>query len=558
MFYSELADVLQRAIVSLGFGDVPVELAHPTDRSHGDLTTSIALVLAPTLDRSPRDIAEAIVAGVDAPPYIDRFEVAGPGFINIYLSREFFRKATESILSLGDVWGKGTALAGRRIMVEHSQPNPFKPFHIGHLMSNTLGESISRLIEWSGAEVRRVNYQGDVGLHVAKALWGLAHLKGDPTSIEDLGSAYVEGNRAYEEDEGARAEIVAYNKLVYAHAPEITDTYTKGREASLAHFEELYALLGSRFDHYFFESETAEPGRALVKEGLARGTFTESEGAIVFRGEAYGLHTRVFITKDGLPTYEAKELGLAYKKREKWEFDLSITTTAVEQKEYMRVVYKALSLLNPALGEKLLHVPHGMLLLTSGKMSSRRGNVITGESLLSEMRARAWEKVKDRDLPPLERDTIRDAVAVAAIKYSILKQKAGKNIIFDPDASLSFEGDSGPYLQYAHTRAVSVLEKADAEGVVAFCEVPLPEVTDLERLLYRFPEVVARATEEFEPHHVTTYLTELAGVWNSWYAAERILDGSSFAPYKVALATAFAHTMKNGLCLLGIEAPRRM
>ncbi len=558
MLVLHIRTALERAIRDAGLPPIEVVLEHPKDLAHGEYASNVALALSRATNAPPREVAERIVARIELPPLVLRCEVAGPGFINFTLSREFFRGATESILTLADAWGKGTALEGKRVLVEHSQPNPFKPFHIGHLMSNTLGESISRLIEYSCAEVRRANYQGDVGLHVAKALWGLAKFAGDPTSIEDLGRAYVEGNRAFEEDEHARTEIVELNKKVYERAPNLMETYSRGREASLAHFEELYALLGSRFDYYFFESESAEPGRALVKEGLAQGIFTESEGAIVFKGEPYGLHTRVFITKDGLPTYEAKELGLAHLKAEKWNFDLSITTTAVEQKEYMQVVYKVLSLLRPSLGEKLFHVSHGMLLLTSGKMSSRKGNVITGESLLSDMRARAWEKVKDRELPPLERDAIRDAVAVAAIKYSILKQKSGKNIVFDPEQSLSFEGDSGPYLQYAHTRAVSVLEKAAEAGVLATCDEPLPVTTDLERLLYRFPEVVARATEEFEPHHVTTYLTELAGVWNSWYAAERILDGSPYAPYKVALASAFAYTMKNGLQILGIEAPRHM
>jgi arginyl-tRNA synthetase len=205
------------------------------------------------------------------------------------------------------------------------------------------------------------------------------------------------------------------------------------------------------------------------------------------------------------------------------------------------------------------HVTHGMMSLAGGvKMSSRKGNVITGESLIENMLELATERVRDRDLPEEERVTIAEAVGVAAIKYSILKQKAGKNISFDPEQALSFEGDSGPYLEYAHTRAVSVLERAKKEGMIPATNLAPRESIVLERLLYRFPEVVARAQKEHEPHFVTTYLTELAGVWNSWYANDRIIESSLEAPYKLALAQAFEQTIKNGLWLLGIKAPPRM
>lgn len=558
MVQSQLRTYIQQACDALGLPVDTIELVHPVNIDHGDYATNIALALAKGVGKNPRALADEIVAALSPAEWIDRVEVAGPGFINVFLSRAYLRDLVRVALKEHTAWGMHTALTGRRVMVEHTQPNPFKPFHIGHLMSNTIGESISRLYTFAGAEVRRANYQGDVGLHVAKCLWGLRKLNGNPHSVEDLGHAYVEGNRAYEDDKETQREIVEYNRMVYEHAHEITEVYKTGREVSLAHFEELYRLLGSQFDYYFFESQSQVPGRMMVKEGLADKVFAESEGAVVFPGEQYGLHTRVFLTREGLPTYEAKELGLVQLKAEKWPFDISITTTAVEQEEYFKVVFKALSLLRPEFDHKVRHIPHGMMILTTGKMSSRKGNVITGESLLTDMIDRAREKVAERDLSDEEKESIACMVAVAAIKYSILKQKTGKNIIFDPEQSLSFDGDSGPYLQYAHTRAVSVLERAKVAGVAPSAELAPHDAVVLERLLYRFPEVVRRAREEHEPHHVTTYLTDLAGEWNRWYAVEKILDGTPVAPYKLALAQAFALTMKNGLWLLGIEAPERM
>ncbi len=552
-----IKELFARALASLHL-PTEVVLEHPSDLAHGDFSTNAALVYAKEAGEDPRALAQRIVEALPTGDLFERVLVAGPGFINMHLARTFLRDTVRDALRAGDRWGTHEARAGQKVMVEYTQPNPFKPFHIGHLMSNSIGESLSRLYEFSGAEVRRANYQGDVGLHVAKCLWGLKKKSGDPHSVSDLGRAYVEGNAAYEDDPEARREIVEFNKKVYARDPEILDAYRIGREVSLERFEELYHMLGTSFDHYFFESEAERPGRMLVKEGLADGVFTESEGAVVFRGEEQGLHTRVFLTRDGLPTYEAKELGLAQLKAEKWDFDRSITVTAVEQVEYFKVIRAALARLRPEIASKIVHVPHGMMVLTSGKMSSRKGNVVTGEEMLENMCVLAREKVAERDIPTEEKEEIARVVAVAAIKYGVLKQKAGKNITFDPSAALSFDGDSGPYLQYAHTRAVSVLAKAHAAGVSPSTALAPREVTTLERLLHRFPEVVLRASMEHEPHHVTTYLVDLAAAWNSWYGAERILDGSPVAPYKLALADAFRLTMRNGMHLLGMEAPERM
>ncbi len=553
-----LQETFQKAVSAVGGSLDTIIFEHPAELEKGDYATNVALVLAKEMKKNPKVLAEEIVAHIEKPEEVERIEVASIGFINIFLNRTYFRDAVRTILSKGEDWGKGEALTAKKVLIEYTDPNPFKVFHIGHLMPNVIGESIARLYTFVGADVRRANYQGDVGLHVAKCLWGLVKTGGNPRSVEDLAKAYTEGSKMYEEQEEAKQEIVQYNKMVYEKAREIEEAYRLGREASLARFEELYAILGTKFDYYFFESDTQVPGRMLVKEGLADGVFEESDGAVVYKGEAEGLHTRVCRTKEGLPTYAAKDLGLAILKAEKWDFDISISVTGVEQKEYFKVLISALGKLRPMLAKKMVHIPHGLMQFTTGKMSSRLGNVITGESLLENMLVLAREKVAERDISEAEKETIARAVAVSAIKYSILKQKAGKNIVFDPNQALSFEGDSGPYLQYAHTRAVSLLAKAKAQGVFPSTELAPREITALERVLYRFPEVVARACEMHEPHFVTTYLVELASLWNSWYAQEKVLDGRLEAPYKLALVEAVAHTLKNGLWVLGIEAPEKM
>lgn len=547
---------LKEVLKELGIDAEPV-LEFPADLAHGDYSSNIAMVsikkMANPPAGGPKALAEKIVASLGAIDGVSKIEVAGPGFINFTLARESYASVLQNT---GIEWGRNEHVKGYKVMVEYSQPNPFKPFHIGHLMSTTVGEAISRLIEYSGADVYRANYGGDIGPHVAKCIWGLKKENLDPSRIADLGKAYVLGNSAYENDPAAKEEIEAINKRLYVGDPEFTEMYDVGKSASVKHFNAIYAVLGTRFDRQFYETETAPLGVTLVQEGLAKGIFEKSDNAIVYKGEKVGLHTRVFITAKDTPTYEAKELGLVKLKRDVFPFDLNVTTVAVEQDGYFKVVEAAIGELWPDMKGRYTHVTFGMMQLASGKMSSRKGNVITGESLIKEMRQKALEKMEGRDLP--DKAAVADAVAVAAIKYSILKQGTGKNIIFDPEASLSFEGDSGPYLQYSYVRAMSVLEKAGTKSSTIYGTKKIPElIPEFERLLPRFPDVVFRAAKEYEPHYVTTYLTELAAAFNSWYAWEKII-GSDHEAYSLLLVRAFATTMKNGLWLLGISAPEKM
>lgn len=537
---------LKKALNILGIDGAEMTLEYPADLAHGDFATNVAMVAAKEAGKNPRELAEEVVAKLGDIDGIEKIEVAGPGFINFHLSRGYFADIAAKV---DDDWGKSDTYKGHKEIFEYTDPNVFKVFHIGHLMPNVIGESLSRIAKFLGADVRQVNYQGDVGLHIAKALWGLSHDASlDVKNHDDLGKAYVAGNKAYEEDDDAKKEITNINKKVYAKDSSVYELYKTGRQTSLDHFEELYEILGTKFDQYFFESEVWEAGKACIEEGLKKGIFEESDGAIVFRGEKYGLHTRVFITSEGLPTYEAKDFGLVIAKNEYFPFDYSVIVTGKEQKEVFKVVFRAIQEFNPSFKGKLKHVYHGLMRLPEGKMASRAGNVVSGERLINDTISLSKERNSDLD--------VARQVAVAAIKYQILKQSLGKDMVYDQEQALSLEGDSGPYLQYTYVRAKSVLEKAGNNRATNRKVVP-ESIPEFERLMPRFPSVVERAANEYEPHHVTTYLTELASAFNSWYARERII-GDEYETYKLVLTRAFATTMKNGLWLLGIEAPEKM
>ncbi|HYF05320.1 MAG TPA: arginine--tRNA ligase [Patescibacteria group bacterium] len=570
MIKQKIRALVLDSIKALGFpSDTNFEILTPKP-GFGDFSSNAALILAKQQGTSPREMADALLEAITkhTPSAIDRIEIAGPGFINFFLAESFYTDITARILGAGDTWGSNQELTGKKIMIEYTDPNPFKPFHIGHLMTNAIGESLSRIVEASGAHLVRANYQGDVGLHVAKAIWALGG-EGLPDKslpvqeqAEYIGRCYVLGSRAYEDNLEAKAEIDVINKKVYTREDEvINEIYDWGREITLEAFEAIYKKLGTHFNYYFFESEMAIIGEKIVRANIGK-VFTESNGAIVFHGENYDpkLHTRVFISSQGLPTYEGKELGLVMTKFEKENPDVSITVTANEQAEYMRVVTKAVEQLEPSIAPRMHHICHGMMRLEAGKMSSRKGNVVTGESLLKDSYEEVYEKVLERDYSQELKESIATTVSVAALKYSILKPAMGGDITFDFERSISFEGDSGPYLQYAAIRARSILNKAAEAGLAPSADSRKGhEVTPLERELFRFEDVVFRAGKEYEPHHIVTFLTDLSAAFNQFYGAGQIVDAANLAaPYKLALTHAFYITLNNGLKLLGISLPEKM
>lgn len=563
----KLEEGLKKALIKEGIANPKVHIEHPEDISHGDFTTNIALVYSKSLNTSAKLLAEKIVEefNKNMPEEIVSVNIAGPCFINFKVKDLYFHK---EVLKIGKDFGKISLDAGKKIMVEYTDPNPFKIFHIGHLMANTIGETLSRLVEFSGAEVIRTNYYGDVGLHVAKTIWSILENKNSfPKESDDLllkmeflGKMYVLGSQAYEEG-SAKEDIAILNKKIFEKSDkEVNHFYDLGKKWSLEYFESIYKKLGTKFDEYFPESEVADLGIKIVKEFEKKGIFEKSDGATIFPGEKYGVHTRVFITSQGLPTYEAKELGLTKKKFEKYpDLSLSIVVTANEQNDYFKVLLKTIASIYPEIAEKMKHISHGILRPSSGKMSSRKGNIVSAEDLLSVFEELVIEKMKDREWDEKDKKNAIRMISVAALKYTILRQSIGGDIIYDPEKAVSFEGDSGPYLQYSCVRAKAVIKKAQEVGISNNAKKFSERAETIERLLVRFPEVVERARLEYSPQYISTYLIELASAFNSYYASNKIIDEKDpLSPYRVSIAKAFANVMENGLWVLGMRTPEKM
>jgi arginyl-tRNA synthetase len=541
--------------------DLSVELTRP-DEQFGDYATNVALQLAGRLGRPPREVAEELAAALRTAweGQVKAVTVAGPGFINITLSDEALAvQAAEASVK------KPQTFAGQTVVTEYSDPNPFKVLHVGHIYTSLMGDAINRLITAAGGTTHSVNFGGDVGLHVGKTMWAIIQdLGGElPEKLADIPEAersewmarqYVIGTKAYEEDETAKEAIITINKRVYElhtaqdHESPFARIYWTCRTWSYAYFDAFYTRIGTPFEKYYPESETTPLGLATVREQLAKGVYKESDGAVIFDGEPYGLHTRVFINSQGLPTYEAKDVGLIMAKWNDYHFDRSVIITGNDIIEYMKVVLKSIEQFAPELAQRTTHITHGMVKLAGGtKMSSRKGNFLRATDVI-DLAAEAAAKARG--------EAVDEQTVLGAVKYALLKQRIGADIIFLPEESVSLEGNSGPYLQYAHVRARSVLAKATAQPAQKVVSLTEGE-RSLARKISEYPEVVEKATKEFMPHHICTYLYELAQVFNRFYEHNRVV-GDPREAERLTLVTQYADVLKDGLGLLGIAAPNKM
>ena len=531
---------------------------------------------------------------------VDTIEVAGPGFINFKLKSTFLLDELQNIIT-NDDFGSNDILSEKRIMVEYAHPNPFKVIHIGHMRNVFYGESLIRILEAQGAEVIRTNYQGDVGMHVAKSIWGMMEkLKEEGITFEDLskrtleermafiGKSYALGATAYEEDKAKQQDIKDLNFMVYAVAQkdemqkhgwdakvkyiefvehekysieDVEKFWKEGVKWSLESDHIFYNRVNSTFVREYMESETMYFSEQNIEKAKEKGILVESEGAIVFKGEEYDLHTRVFVNSLGLPTYEGKDLGLAPMQFNDYgEIDLCIHNVAVEQKEYFKVIFKVLELLNPEdYAGRSYHTGYEFVGLKTGKMSSRKGKVVLAQDILDEAKAKISELIKDRDVD--NKDDVAEEVGKAAVKYSFLNISPKTYLAFDLEASLNFEGNSGPYLQYTFARANKITTSNDEILDLDNLSENLNEQeTMVLRLLTRFPEVVIEAGKALAPNIICSYLFEFAQAYNSFYKHNRILDeeNEQIKNTRLVLNQAAKIVLAKGLDLLGIETVEAM
>jgi arginyl-tRNA synthetase len=585
-----------------------IEIERPKDSNHGDYSTNIALKVAKQLQSNPRSLAEELVNKITSSnelnEIVSKVEIAGPGFINFFIDLQYIWKSYfESTLDINQV-GKNNILSGKTIMMEYAHPNPFKAFHIGHLRNIILGESLIRILETHGANVLRVNYQGDVGMHIAKSIWGLLQIIQEENinleifensthklKVQLLGRAYAKGAGAYKEDPEAEKEIKDINHTVYAIAQDIeiekynwtpsirysdfikSDKYSFEKIASLWKLgvrwsleyleSNIYKRLYTTFLRQYMESETQYLSEKNINLAIEQGILEKSDGAIVFKGEKYGLDTRVFLNSLQLPTYEGKELGLAELEFTDYgNIDLCIHNVAVEQISFFKVTFKVQELLNSQLYKgKQYHSAYEFVGLKKGKMSSRTGNVVLAEDVLDEAHNKIREIVEQRESTNFTSENIED-IAIGSIKYSFLNISPYSYLAFDLDKSVNFEGDSGPYIQYVFARANKIL--ADYGKEITFDPHQKYNFSEIEAKLLlkltQFGDAVIEAGKNLSPNNITSYLHELSQIFNSFYKNNKILKEPDLAEQskRLLLTKSTATIVQKGLDLLGIKVVAQM
>lgn len=640
----EIGKKLKSIISNLYNLDVEPSVTEAPKNFQADFSSNAAMAISKQVGKKPREVAEEIATEFKEDSGFE-VEVAGPGFLNFRTSDEYFET---KIADYCDNFMKNISqdeYSGQTVVCEFSDPNPFKVLHVGHLYTSIVGDSISRMIEFASGKVIRANFGGDVGLHVAKTLYSVLKNGEDTADINVIARNYVSGTQAYDDDEAAHAEITDLNKKIYEISKngagyyglnsdgsklgegsgekvddsvtingrkigttKVAELYFRGRTVSYKYFEDFYAKIGVKFDKYYPESTVAERGLSEIKAHIGD-VYEESDGAIVYKGEKDGLHTRVFINKNGLPTYETKDIGLLFTKNDDWHFDKSIVITGNDIIDYMKVVLTSVSKYAPDLVEKTIHLTHGNVRLPGNeKMSSRKGNFIKAVDILDEvddeMKKMKAEKgggaisVEGRANVPgakkgnvaavsentagvvtnsedsktnvrLEKaidagereqdELIEEKVSLAAIKYAFLKYKIGGNIIFDAKESISMTGNSGPYLQYSAVRAAKIIGNLLKNGVSS--KKDDWKLTESERNLIKkllmYPEELKVAISEFSPSKLCTYLYETAQEFSRFYETTKVA-GSEYEFERGQIVLAYLKTLTHGLSLLGIEVPERM
>nr|BAL53201.1 arginyl-tRNA synthetase [uncultured Chloroflexota bacterium] len=546
-----------------------------------------------------QELALALQEHLGQPAGFSRIEALN-GYLNLYFSpAEYARRVVDTVLEEGERFGRG-APKGERVMVEYAQPNTHHSFHIGHYRNTILGEVLARLLEFAGFETLRASYPGDIGLGVITVLWiyDKFYRGQEPEGIHERGQwllkLYVEANALLEpkenetpEERARREAYEAERRELYrrwdAGDPYVRELWLKTRQWSLDELQDILHTLDIHIDVWFFESEVDEPAKQIVQELIERGIAEDERPnggpVIVHIDEKLGLkkekyRTVVILRSDGTTLYLTKDLALAKEKFEKYGVDRSIYVVDVRQSLHFQQVFKILELWGFKQAEKCYHLGYGFVSLPQGAMSARRGRVVLFKEVLDEAIARVLTTIEQKNPQmPLElREEVARAVGLGALAYAMLSVDNNKDIVFNMEEALSFEGHTGPYLQNAHVRACSILRKAlnvetlrglDVASLLppAAFDYPLTShEVELVDLISRFPAVVQQAAQEYRPLIMANYAWELANAFHSFYHAAPVLQAEEIAvrDARLRLVAATRQVLANALRLLDIQAVEKM
>jgi arginyl-tRNA synthetase len=522
-----------------------------------------------------QELAELVRGYLGSPAGFERIE-AVKGYLNLYYSTaEYARRVLNTVFEHGEDYGRGEA-KGETVMVEYSQPNTHKTFHVGHLRNVITGSVVSNILEFAGYTVVRANYIGDIGLHVMKWMWDYLKYHDGEQPVGDvqrwMGNIYTEADRNFVDEPGFEQEVRTLFARWDQHDAALIELWKRTRAWSLEGFGQIYAALGVRFDRFYFESEEEDAGKELV-DGLIESKIAEDErpdGPVIIRlDELLGnkdekYRVLVILRSDGTSLYSTKDLALAIKKFKEYPLSRSIYVIDVRQSLYMQQIFKTLELMGCEWAKNLYHLAYEIVNLPGNvTMSSRDGTVVLLDDLMREATQRALEIVqqKNPDLPVEAQMEVARAVGLGAIKYPMLSRDNTKITTFDWDAALDFNGQAAPYIQYAHVRANSILKRMAGAlpEDAALPETFEPTEVALIDLISRLPREVQRAALTYRPLDIATLAYDLARAFNDFYNQCPVLQAEpGVRAFRLRLVAAARQAIANSLALLGIPAPEAM
>ena len=566
-FKSIIANAISK-VVNINTTKIEMSIEKPKGSENGDYAFP-CFRLAKELHKAPQMIANDIKENIKVDEnQITKIEVVG-GYLNFFINKEILVEEVLNEMSEDKEYGKSTIGNGKNIVIDYSAPNIAKPFHIGHLRSTVIGAALYKIYKYLGYNVTGINHLGDYGTQFGKLiegykLWGNEYnIEENP--IDELTKIYIRINQACKEDEKVLENCRNNFKKLEDGDKYCVEIWQKFRDLSLKEFQKVYDILGSKFDSWNGEAFYSDKMPEVIEILNKTGKLVESEGAKIIDLEDKGINTPCIIEKsNGSSTYATRDLAAIMYRARTYDFDKALYITSYEQVLHFKQVFEVAKLLG--LDEKytngLEHVAFGMVLLPTGKMSTREGTSIKLSELLNEAISRAKAIIEQKN-PELEnKDEVAKKVGVGAVIFNDLANNRVKDEIFDWDTILSFQGETGPYIQYTYVRTKSVIEKAG--GVPDISEVSSELLQDeysikLLKLIYDFEDVLVQVTDKNEPSILSRYLIDVAKTYSNFYNENKIInDNKNLQNARVYLTYSVGRILKTGAGLLGIEMPNKM
>ena len=569
-YREKIAEIIAPHVAGLEMSDILDMIEVPADSKMGDYAFP-CFKLAKVLRKAPPLIAASIADAIRDADIFDKVEQVN-AYVNMFISREnMAQQVVSQVLADGENYGRSTIGEGKKVIVEYSSPNIAKPFHIGHIRSTVIGNSIYKIYDFLGYDTIRINHLGDYGTQFGKMIcayrrWGSKEdVEREP--IKSLLSYYTKFHEEAEKDPSLDDEARAIFTRLEHGEPEEVELWQWFREESLKEFNRVYKMLGIEFDSYNGESFYSDKMPRIVQELADSGIMEKDQGANIVRLDEYGLSPALITKSDGSTLYITRDIAAAVYRKETYDFYKNIYVVASQQNLHFQQWFKVLELMGYDWAKDCVHVPFGLVSLESGTMSTRKGKVVFLEDVLNGAVDKTREIIIEKN-PDLDEESIEEiakAVGIGAVVFNELSNYRIKDYVFSWDHVLNFEGETGPYVQYTHARLCSIMRKAGEETVAAAAagfdasKLTGDSAHRLITLIYQLPEVILEAGEKYEPSMVTRHIVDIAQAANKYYHDEHILvDDEAEKTARVALVTAAETAIRNGLGLLGMKAPERM